>query len=84
MAPAVVELSPAAAVFLVGCVQHMNQCKILPTDNRAALEASAWLEEIEAKTKAALAVVPCPQCGAEPGGLCQGDPAECRSYGGQG
>lgn len=49
-----VELSRRAAVFLRATVEHMNQRKILPADNEQALETSAWLEEIEAKTREAL------------------------------
>lgn len=49
-----IELSRSAAVFLRATVEHMNQAKILPADNAIALETSAWLEEIEAKTREAL------------------------------
>lgn len=49
-----VTLSRQAAVFLRATVEHMNQIKILPRDERAALETSAWLEEIEARTREAL------------------------------
>lgn len=49
-----VELSRPAAVFLRGMVEHMNKLKILPPDDVQALETSGWLEEIEAKTRAAL------------------------------
>lgn len=50
----VITLSRPAAVFLAGCMRHMNQEKILPDDSRMALETSAWLEEIEARCATAL------------------------------
>lgn len=46
-------LSRQAAAFLHGTVVHLNQAKILPADNRQALETSAWLEEIEAAARKA-------------------------------
>lgn len=49
-----VELSHPAAVFLRAAVAHMNQRNLLPEGNREALQTSAWLEEIEAKTREAL------------------------------
>jgi hypothetical protein len=46
-------------------------------------ERDALLREVSG-LKADLASLPCPACRVEPGDLCGGDPAECRSYGGQG
>lgn len=49
-----ITISRPAAAFLRGTVEHLNQKKILPEDSRAALETSAWLEEIEARCATAL------------------------------
>jgi hypothetical protein len=49
-----VNLSPPAATFLLGTVEALNEKKILPPGNAAALQTSAWLEEIEAQLRAAL------------------------------
>lgn len=47
-------LSRPAAEFLWSTAKHMNQAKILPADKAAALQTSAWLEEIEARVAIAL------------------------------
>lgn len=53
--PVVLALSLPAAAFLLGTVEHLNQTKVLPSASAQALETSAWLEEIEAKLRAAFA-----------------------------
>lgn len=48
-----VRLSDQAAVFLRAMVEHMNHAKTLPAGDEAALQTSAWLEEIEAAVSSA-------------------------------
>ncbi len=49
-----VELQRQTAFFLCEFIADLNRKKVLPRGDREALATSAWLEEIEAKTAAAL------------------------------
>lgn len=49
-------VSPQAAHFLLGFMKHVNDVKMLPPDPVAALETSAWMEEIAAKVEHALGI----------------------------